>query len=115
MQIICSKRLHFQDHEIIDNLITGEKMAILKQQFVVSPSVRPQEVPDWIKSDDLFNFSVEDGTITVVQVLSTSKTKGKLLAEPKSASPTSGWGAKPDSGLPNGNTINKEPNRLKGC
>ena len=107
MQIICRKKLHFQDHEIVHNSVTNEKTAILKRQTVVSPSVNPQEVPDWIKSDDLFNFSVEDGTITVVQVLSTSKTKGKLLAEPKSASPTSGWGAKPDSGLPNGNTINK--------
>jgi hypothetical protein len=112
MQIICRKKLHFQDHEIVHNSVTNEKTAILKRQTVVSPSVNPQEVPDWIKTDDLFRLCVEDGSITIVQVLSTPKKKTAANAapkteetKPKEADPNSGWGAKPGAGLPNGNDI----------
>ena len=117
MQIICRKRLHFQEHEIVDNSKTGEKIAILKRQLVVSPSVHPQVVPDFVTNDDLFRLCVEDGTITIVRVLSTPKTKSKAKVEPASSTepaeaketkepdPNSGWGAKPGAGLPNGNDI----------
>lgn len=112
MQIICKKKLCFQDHEIVNNEKTGEKVAILKRSFTVSPSHRPQEVPDWVKTDDLFGMSEDDGTITVVQVLSAPKTnpatKGKAAKLPDDAATDTaiaGWGAKPGSGLPNGNDI----------
>jgi hypothetical protein len=114
MQIICCKRLHFQDHEIVKNTKTDENVAVLKQQTTVAPSIHPQEVPDWIRNDDLFRLSVEDGAITVVQVLSVPKLKGKsgTVAKPsgevvkKADEPAaSGWGAKPGAGLPNGNDI----------
>jgi hypothetical protein len=109
MQIICKKKLHFQDHEIVDNLKTGEKVAVLKRQTLVSPSAIPQEVPDWIKNDDLFNLSVDDGVITVVNVLSTPKTKGTAKSAAKATATEdiqpSGWGAKPGTGMPSGNDI----------
>jgi hypothetical protein len=112
MQIICRKRLHFQDNEILDDPKTNEKKAVLKRQLVVAPSVHPQDVPDWIKVDDLFRLSVEDGTITEVKVLSTPKKNAKL-AKPSTEEPegkkedaaTAGWGAKPGAGLPNGNDL----------
>jgi len=105
MQIICRKKLHFQDHEIVHNTKTDEKVAIVKRQIVISPSINPQEVPDWIKNDDLFNLSVEDETITIVQVLSAPKKKTAANASKQVESPISGWGAKPGAGLPNGNDI----------
>ena len=101
MQIICKKRLLFQDHEILINQTTNEKVALLKRSHLVTPSVNPQEVPDWIKDDDLFGMNVDDGAITVVRVLSTSKPKTTA----KASIPDAGWGAKPGAGLPNGNDL----------
>ena len=113
MQIICKKRLHFQDHEIVLNTKTNENVAILKRQHTVAPSIHPQTVPDWIKDEELFRLSIEDGAITIVQVLSAPKTKGKepkpsteeVEKKPVEEAAQTGWGAKPGAGLPNGNDL----------
>jgi hypothetical protein len=92
MQIICRKSFHFQQHEILDNAKTGEKVAIVKEEFRVYPSFEPQLVPDWIAKEDLFTLAVDDGSIRIVQVLSESKkdkAKNSKIDEPK----TMGWGA----------------------
>jgi hypothetical protein len=92
MQIICRKSFHFQQHEILDNTKTGEKVAIVKQEFRVYPSYVPQLVPDWIEENDLFQMAVDDDSITKVAVLSESKkdkAKKSNVAEPQ----TMGWGA----------------------
>jgi len=90
MQIICRKAFHFQQHEILDNLKTGEKVAIVKQEFRVQPNPNPQLVPDWLKDEDHFNMCVDDGSIQVVAVLSEPPSKGKKKAEDAK---TMGWGA----------------------
>jgi hypothetical protein len=112
MQIICTKRLHFQEHEIVKNEKTDENVAIVKRSIIVAPSIHPQTVPDWIKNDDLFGLSEDDETIKVVNVLSTPKTKGNVkspanlpVEEKREDEKPSGWGAKPGAGLPNGNDL----------
>jgi hypothetical protein len=92
MQIICNRSFHFQQHEILENTKTGEKVAIVKQEFRVYPSYQPQVVPDWIEDEALFELALEDNSIQVIQIISEPKTKTKTIVEHIEQM---GWGAKP--------------------
>jgi len=112
MQIICKRRLQFDNHEIVDNLKTGEKVALVKTKpLIISPNVNPQLVPDWIKTTDMFQLGVETEIITEVAILSKPKNKSAKSAAvdsnmpektDKPNPPQTGWGASPQMGLPIG-------------
>jgi hypothetical protein len=87
MQIICTKAFQFLQTEIKENPSTKESIAVIKQTFKITPSSRPQVVPDWIKEDELFDLGVKDGSITEVMIVS------KNEAKPKKEVPQTGWGA----------------------
>lgn len=58
MQIICSKRF----------LFTHPKT---QQHLIVAPSPLPQEVPDWITKERLFDLASGEGSIQVVTFVKT--------------------------------------------
>jgi hypothetical protein len=66
MQIVAKKKLQFQDFDITISPIHGERIATLKQSYTVSPSMRPQSVPDWIVNDELFDLAMSDGSIVAI-------------------------------------------------
>ena|SRR5208283_5053413 len=66
MQIICKKRLNFQDFEITINPRSNEKVAKVVRTLTVSPSTRPQQIDDWVRQDDLFDLSLADGSLMVI-------------------------------------------------
>ncbi len=63
MQIISKKRLRFQNFEITVDPRSNEKVAKLVRSIEVAPSMRRQDVPDWIVNDDLFDLCVDDGSV----------------------------------------------------
>lgn len=72
MQIISSRRLLFQHieyhDEVVDGKETGRKVHNVKAKIIVNADTRPQVVPDWVKDDELFKVSVEDGTVLEITV-----------------------------------------------
>jgi len=70
MQILCKKAFVFCDTDIATDPKSGERVAVVRRKFQVSPKVTPQLVPDWIRNDGLFELAVQDGSITEVVVVS---------------------------------------------
>jgi hypothetical protein len=66
MQIVAKKRYQFNDYLYSIHPRNGEVIATLQHSFHVTPSLRPQLVPDWIRDDDLFDMGVADGSIVTV-------------------------------------------------
>jgi hypothetical protein len=66
MKIIAKRAFQFIDGEIVPDIKTNELKRVIKAEFKVKPSVRPQDAPDWIKNDALFDLAVADGNLKVV-------------------------------------------------
>lgn len=66
MQIICKKKLQFNDYEITINPRNKEKVAKLVRSFIASPSMRPQLVPEWVRQDDMFDLALADGSLVPI-------------------------------------------------
>jgi hypothetical protein len=87
MQVICTKRVHFNDYEYKKDPKTGDLVSNLKRELVVVPNRSPQEVPEWIKTDPLYDILEEDGTIMEVVVKVVKKKGGEEKPVPTMQEP----------------------------
>jgi hypothetical protein len=84
MQIVCKKRYQFIEHQITTHPRNGEQVAKVLRTFNVTPSLRPVEVPDWIRQNDLFDIAMADGSVIVIGELPVKKSK-QPIPEPQQA------------------------------
>lgn len=97
MQVIAHKRMTFHRADVKPHPRTGENMHLIHESHTVVPSVVPQEVPNWIKDDGLFELAVEDGSLIPVAVLAKPEKQDKKAAkqqQQQTGLPAMGWGAK---------------------
>jgi hypothetical protein len=75
MQIICKKKLQFNDYNISVSPLNRERVAKLVRSFIAGPSLRTIEAPDWIVNDDLFNLAIADGSLIPVGTIPDKRPK----------------------------------------
>ena len=72
MQIILRvKTQFFQREKTTDK--DGNETLVVKNTVTLNPSGIPQNAPDWITNDPLFNLLVKDGSLVQVSVEQTEK------------------------------------------
>jgi hypothetical protein len=67
MKVISTHKFNFIKDEIVKNERTGENEQKILDQFIVSPSIREQTVPDWIRDTEHFALAKKSGWIREIK------------------------------------------------
>ena len=66
MEIICKRRIQLNLYEFYKERSTGDTLAKVIDRFTVNPSIRPQQVPDWITETTELDEYIACGAIVVI-------------------------------------------------
>jgi hypothetical protein len=65
MYVVTKKAFLFQKDKIEDDPATRQRVQIVEEEFKLYPNQNytPQEIPDWVKSTELYKLAKKDGGI----------------------------------------------------
>jgi hypothetical protein len=88
MEIICKRRIQFNLYEFYKERSTGDKLAKVIDRFTINPSIRPQQIPDWVNDTSELDEYIACGVIVIIGERPAPSMKPTTTEPQQTAQPT---------------------------